>query len=336
MVAESRSSKSTKVDPWEPAGLWVRGFAMLLDLAILAAIGYGLVHVAAQAGLDISTDRIIAEAKKLRTVEKLIAAVTVPNTLLAFAPVLFYIFWHAFWESTAFSGSPGKAAFGAKVTDYGRESITFSQALARNFYKNISVFVLLVGTVAALSLGVVVPVLVSSMKLILIGLGVVAAVILILGYLAAGLTNDKQALHDSLSDSLVLKNVHVSFIKRFAVTLLTAGLAWAGYEVWQRTESAPQKEEATNEKEEEWNNPFNTIKQWFGSSSSNDSDDTKDEQPKKSQGRVYRDRGTPNPISGSKWRYIRPDDAKNDGVAEDAKWWYSNKENPNKDKASDK
>lgn len=321
MSSRSKEKGSSRKDNWEPAGFWVRAFAALLDLALLCGLAYAALYAASSSGIDI--EGFVSSLRQIRSTEKLMKAVTVSNTLLAFAPVLAYMFWHALWECSPFSGSPGKAAFGIKATDYSRESIIFSQALKRNFYKNIPFFILLVGTVAALSLAVAVPVIIPSMRLILIGLGAVSAVVLVLGHASAGMTNDCQALHDSLSDSLVLKNIEVSFLRRAALVLLTAGIVWLAIKLEKQSDSPKEEQPSTTES---FTNPFKSIGQWFqrpSSDSENEQTESQtDEQPKSGR-RIYRERGTSNPLSKSKWRYIRPDDAQQEGVGDKAKWWYS-------------
>lgn len=307
-----------------PAGFWLRAFALLLDLSLLSLLGYGALLGAKAAGMNANfiTEQII----KLRSVEAIMSALSVFWILCAFGPVLFYMFWFALWESSPLYATPGKAAFGLKVTDYSRKSIIFSRALKRNFYKSLSFFIVLGGSITVLSVAAVVPVLLVFLPMVMLGLGLIAAAVLIIGHLAAAFTNDKQALHDSLSDSLVLKNVDVSVLRRFAMLLLTLGLLWLVAEIERREKAGEKDEPPKEESSEGFSLPLDTIKSWFSSGRSGK--DKRGGSSGRGERDVIRNRGTSNPLSGSKWRYIRPDDAKREGLDNDAKWWYSDKENP--------
>jgi len=79
--------------------------------------------------------------------------------------------YFAWFESSKFQGTPGKMALGIKVTNINGEKISFLRALARNFCK------------------------------------VFSAVIFYIGFIMAGFTAKKQALHDIITECLVVKKV---------------------------------------------------------------------------------------------------------------------------------
>jgi uncharacterized RDD family membrane protein YckC len=103
------------------------------------------------------------------------------------AQLLWYVFWGLmFWgyfaglESSSLQGTLGKAALGIVVTDYRGQRVNFGRATGRHFAKWIS------------------------------------ALILGIGFLMAAFTPRKQALHDMVSGSLVVKRDYVPLIAKLA------------------------------------------------------------------------------------------------------------------------
>jgi uncharacterized RDD family membrane protein YckC len=86
------------------------------------------------------------------------------SMLLAFAKLLYFVLF----ESSRHQATPGKMALGIIVTDIDRQRITFGRALGRNLGK------------------------------------IVSSLILSIGYIMAGFTAKKQALHDMMADCLVV------------------------------------------------------------------------------------------------------------------------------------
>ena len=78
------------------------------------------------------------------------------------------ILYHSFMESSKFQGSVGKIALGMKVTDLSGGKIDFVKALIRNVCK------------------------------------IVSGAIILIGYIMAGFTDKKQALHDMIASTLVV------------------------------------------------------------------------------------------------------------------------------------
>ena len=80
-----------------------------------------------------------------------------------------YYLYYAFMESSANQATVGKIALGIKVTDLEGNRISFGRALGRSLAK------------------------------------IISAVILLIGYLMAAFTERKQALHDKIAGTLVVK-----------------------------------------------------------------------------------------------------------------------------------
>ncbi len=102
------------------------------------------------------------------TPEQLLSFLMVSCTTNFFALILGW-FYYALMESSAHQGTLGKMALGIKVTDMDGQRITFGRASGRYFGKMLS----------GLTLGI--------------------------GYMMAGWTQRKQALHDLLADTLVVR-----------------------------------------------------------------------------------------------------------------------------------
>ena len=85
--------------------------------------------------------------------------------------IIFVIQWlyFAYFESSANQATPGKMALGLKVTDLEGHRITFMNATGRYFSK------------------------------------IISGIILLIGYIMAAFTEKKQALHDIIAKTLVLK-----------------------------------------------------------------------------------------------------------------------------------
>lgn len=79
------------------------------------------------------------------------------------------ILYHALMESSKYQGSLGKLALELKVTDADGEKLNFAKALLRNMAKMVSSLTMLIG------------------------------------YVMAGMTSKKQALHDIIANTLVVK-----------------------------------------------------------------------------------------------------------------------------------
>ena len=88
------------------------------------------------------------------------------------AAVLAWLYYAAF-ESSKFQATPGKMALGIIVTDYEGERISFGKATGRYFSK------------------------------------IISAIILFIGYIMAAFTEQKQALHDIMAGTLVIKKERV-------------------------------------------------------------------------------------------------------------------------------
>lgn len=92
--------------------------------------------------------------------------------LMGLAQLVFWIIqilYHSLLESSKYQGSVGKIVLGLQVTDLEGNKLDFGKAFVRNLCKLVSTFILFIG------------------------------------YIMAGLTEKKQALHDMIASTLVVK-----------------------------------------------------------------------------------------------------------------------------------
>jgi uncharacterized RDD family membrane protein YckC len=114
-----------------------------------------------------------------------------PVAALLLQVVLMWLYW-ALMESSEGQATLGKKAFGIKVTDTAGERISFLRATGRFFGKYVS------------------------------------AIILGVGFLIAGLTSRKQALHDMMAGSLVVnRDAQPDEIESDTTTMPLTGGVWA-------------------------------------------------------------------------------------------------------------
>ena len=93
------------------------------------------------------------------------------QNLFSLALILISSTYNAFFESSPWQGTPGKKAVGLIVTDLSGNKVTFSRAFVRNLCK------------------------------------IVSQTLFYIGYIMVAFTEKKQALHDMIASTLVLKKV---------------------------------------------------------------------------------------------------------------------------------
>ncbi len=150
------------------AGFWWRFIATLLDGAILGIVHFILFIPFIGA---ISLTAIKAAKDDLNTSEAIGMAGAILGTLALFIVLSIVANWlyHALMESSRFQGTIGKIALGIIVTDNDGNRITFARATGRYFAK------------------------------------IISRMIFMIGYIIAGFTDKKQALHDIIANTLVWK-----------------------------------------------------------------------------------------------------------------------------------
>ena len=150
------------------AGFWLRLAAYIIDYIVLQLV-VGIMSLPFMVGMITG---IIAASKEASEGPEVIAIVGVIMSFVFVIVIISLIvgwLYYALLESSKYQGTLGKVAVGIKVTDTVGNKITFARATGRYFGK-----------------------IISSMTIYI-------------GFIMAGFTVKKQALHDIMSDCLVIK-----------------------------------------------------------------------------------------------------------------------------------
>jgi uncharacterized RDD family membrane protein YckC len=207
-------SMSRPATATENAGFWFRALAAIIDfilVSVISSIVSGLFgfnaalvrfnEISRNLSVGGSSDGIQQEALSL-----------VPPILLTmiFSLLLSWLYF-ALLESSKQQATLGKMALGLKVTNLSGQAIGFGRATWRYFAKQIPGLVALI--IFSLSIIPLVPVLVNPGSAAAQGAAggfllimLVAFLVSVVPFLMAGFTAQKQALHDILAKTLVVKN----------------------------------------------------------------------------------------------------------------------------------
>ena len=151
------------------AGFWLRFVAFIIDWIILFILNW-LIIAPLLAAVGISSGVSMSDlASGNFDPAQLVAMLSAMIGIGWFISTTIDILYHSFLESSKFQGSVGKIALGLKVTDASGNKIDLVKALIRNVCK------------------------------------IISGVILAIGYIMAGFTDKKQALHDMIASTLVVK-----------------------------------------------------------------------------------------------------------------------------------
>lgn len=154
------------------AGFWLRFVAHLIDSAIMA-VAFGAIVAIAIATVGVRFFRGFAPGTYDRPPNPFFPA-AVLGVILVLLPITIVVTWLYFasMESSTHQGTLGKIALGLFVTDLQGQRVSFGRATGRFFAK------------------------------IITGL-----IPFFIGYIMAGFTEKRQALHDMIASCLVLKKV---------------------------------------------------------------------------------------------------------------------------------
>ncbi len=150
------------------AGFWLRFVAYLIDDIILGAIGF--VISLPFIGTIIFSGIALSELDSCDE-SKFLGIAGIVGTVLLLTITLTAVSWlyFALMESSKQQATLGKMALGLKVTDMEGNKISFARATGRYFGK------------------------------------IISGMIFMIGYILAGLTEKKQALHDMIAGCLVIR-----------------------------------------------------------------------------------------------------------------------------------
>ena len=157
-------------EPIEYAGFWIRFVAYVIDSIIIGFLEFLIVlPLLGLFGIkvfELSTIRDLENADPDLYVPIIASAIMG----LSLSVLLITWFYYALLQSGARQATVGKMALGLKVTDINGERLTFARASLRYFSK------------------------------------ILSGLFMMLGYIMAGFTAKKQALHDMIANTYVIRN----------------------------------------------------------------------------------------------------------------------------------
>ena len=150
------------------AGFWLRFIAYIIDDFILGFVGF-LISIPFIGGIVFSAIGIGSNPESTENILKGLAGIFGSVAGLIMVIVILGWLYFALMESSKSQATLGKMALGLKVTDLEGNPISFARATGRYFGK------------------------------------IISGMILYIGYILAGLTEKKQALHDIIAECLVIR-----------------------------------------------------------------------------------------------------------------------------------
>jgi uncharacterized RDD family membrane protein YckC len=148
------------------AGFWLRFVAVLIDGILIGAVTWPVVAI-----LGLGAASSVENMESMDEAQAMSMAGGMMAMGFAFQASFFILqtLYFALMESSSKQATVGKMVLGIKVTDVNGNKLDFVKALVRNVCKLISSFILCIG------------------------------------YIMAGFTEKKQALHDMIASTLVVK-----------------------------------------------------------------------------------------------------------------------------------
>jgi uncharacterized RDD family membrane protein YckC len=152
------------------AGFWLRFVAYIIDAILIYALqAIIIIPILGMLGMSFASNpgslENMSEAEAMGMFASIMAAASATSIVFAVLVILYY----SFMESSKYQATIGKLVLGLKVTDESGGKLDFIKALVRNLCK------------------------------------IVSSMILMIGYIIAGFTAKKQALHDIIAKTLVVK-----------------------------------------------------------------------------------------------------------------------------------
>jgi len=151
------------------AGFWLRFVAVIIDAIIVGVVqSFVILPILAVAGFNFASGVQNGDMSEAETVGMIAGMMATMGTTILISTII-GILYYVLMETSKFQGTVGKIALGIIVTDVNGEKLDFSKALIRNLGK------------------------------------IISGIILYIGYIMAGFTEKKQALHDMIANTLVVK-----------------------------------------------------------------------------------------------------------------------------------
>ncbi|MBN8576219.1 MAG: RDD family protein [Cyclobacteriaceae bacterium] len=152
------------------AGFWLRFVAIIIDAIIIWVIqSFIFVPLLAALGLGFANSVQTMDFNDPEQAAGMFASIMAMASGIWLLSLVINILYNTFMEASKFQGSVGKIALGLKVTDLQGNKLDFTKALVRNLCK------------------------------------IISNITFLIGYIMAGFTEKKQALHDMIASTLVLR-----------------------------------------------------------------------------------------------------------------------------------
>ncbi len=153
------------------AGFWLRFVAFVIDYIIVQVVqSFVLLPIFAALGFGFATaPGLFDDSMSTEEVVGIIAAIASVASVTILITISIQVLYFSLMESSKYQGTVGKIALGLVVTDANGGKLDFGKALLRNLGK------------------------------------IVSSMIFGIGYIMAGFTEKKQALHDMIASTLVVK-----------------------------------------------------------------------------------------------------------------------------------
>ncbi|WP_258100451.1 RDD family protein [Marinoscillum pacificum] len=151
------------------AGFWLRFVAMIIDYIIIGALQTIVIFpILGIFGIDMAMNMSNGNMSDEQAIAAAFAAISTMGSVFLVSSLI-SILYYTILEASKFEATFGKMALGLKVTDTEGRPLDFGKSLLRNLGK------------------------------------IVSQTILFIGYIIAGFTDKKQALHDMIAGALVVK-----------------------------------------------------------------------------------------------------------------------------------
>ncbi len=151
------------------AGFWKRFLAVIIDAIIIGCVRWILiVPILVFMGIGVASEIQSLDSDDPSTALPIIGTIMAMAGISAVISSTIWILYNSFMESSKYQASVGKIALGIIVTDTSGNKLDFSKAFVRNICK------------------------------------IISSMILCIGYIMAGFTDKKQALHDMIANTLVV------------------------------------------------------------------------------------------------------------------------------------
>lgn len=152
------------------AGFWLRFVAVIIDGIILGAVQFlAIMPVLGLMGIGVVDNMENFDSSDQAETMSMMASVMAVAGIAQVVFLVIQTLYYSLMESSKYQASIGKMVLGLKVTDINGNKLDFSKALVRNLCK------------------------------------IISSMILLIGYLMAAFTEKKQALHDMIANTLVVK-----------------------------------------------------------------------------------------------------------------------------------